>query len=594
MADDAPTPVKTIFQDGTNKPFLLMSDGSTKPAPPPEPQSTGPLPMPEPSLARELGRSARSGMAGALDYGTLGHYDELTAALDHPLSALGSAFNFGDEGAAYRQRRNELRKSLDEARGEYPAAYHAGGIGTTVATAAAAAPKAAAEGLTLGAKMLRGALMGGVAGEGGSTAELAKPGEREIGKAVADTAIGAGLGAGAAAAAHGVGKLGERLAGKGAAPGVVPPEDKVPYTTPVGRALDPSAPKPPKPVPTGAVGPEGTKLVDRILKEAGEGREYAGDITRANKSVRDKLRNVAGDVTGEEADETKRAAEVLMAPEMAGLRKALDVHGGDKVPRVALQAVKATLAAEGKKIGAQYERGIKVDNLRGIDEALNALNEEGDVVRRAALKHVREALASEFATKGGWKVADARALKTFTEQITSAAFPAQTTARTPLNRAELAVAQDVRQVLINAIDQAARKTEGVDADLLTRSNRSYAVLSALRDAYKNRIENTRAGSLNTMGLFRQMAGVGTKPLERAAEGATAGGRSAARALGSTLAEREAAGTPGYRAARVARALMPEGAEEAAARIPPLAVRGRFLPEDDAKMTPDQRKAAYGH
>lgn len=158
---------------------------------------------------------------------TLGFADEALAALQHPLSAIGSALGTGDAGKAYEEALQSERDALKKYRQAYPyssLAWELGGAAIpALATGGGSAPASGAGLLgTIGRAALTGATTGAAygfgSGEGGLANRLTGGAAGALGGGVAGGAIGA---AGGALKTIGAGRLvdwvrnkfGDRIAG---------------------------------------------------------------------------------------------------------------------------------------------------------------------------------------------------------------------------------------------------------------------------------------------------------------------------------------------------------------------------------------------
>jgi hypothetical protein len=140
---------------------------------------------------------------GATSGATLGFADEAAGALGALGDLVTGNAGFKELPNSYRDYRDAFRKGNDDAKAAHPSTYLTGELGGGVATLAIPGVNAA-KGASLAAKIGTAAKVGAVAGLGNSDADLTRG---DVGRAAADTGIGAGVGAA-------TGALGEYLAGK--------------------------------------------------------------------------------------------------------------------------------------------------------------------------------------------------------------------------------------------------------------------------------------------------------------------------------------------------------------------------------------------
>lgn len=143
-----------------------------------------------------------SGVRGAAQGASLGLADEITGG-------LGAAYDVSPFGNSpidqlverYRQNRDESRAAYDAAKKANPKTYLGGEIGGGLATMLVPG-LGVAKGAKLAQAIKTGALAGGIAGFGGSNADLTKPDIGNYASAAGSTAGGAALGAGTAGLFH--------------------------------------------------------------------------------------------------------------------------------------------------------------------------------------------------------------------------------------------------------------------------------------------------------------------------------------------------------------------------------------------------------
>lgn len=141
-------------------------------------------------------------------------FDELYGAAQHPVGAAKKVAGLlgydttGDKDVAnYERERDTARQAFDAAREQNPGSYVAGEV--TGALAGSAAPVLnVGKVASVGGRLARAGMIGGVAGAGGSTADSAKG-------LLVDTGIGAGGGVAGQGIGEGIGKVISRARGAG-------------------------------------------------------------------------------------------------------------------------------------------------------------------------------------------------------------------------------------------------------------------------------------------------------------------------------------------------------------------------------------------
>lgn len=472
----------------------------------------------------------RSAVRGGLDYATAGFADEAAAGID---------VLTGQTDKSWRERQKEYEAAYANDEAANPGIYHGAGLVTSLAVPG---PKAK----SIPGKIAVGAGYGGASGIGHSRANLIGEGAQP--SRVAEEGLGGAFGGAVAAGAVApLTRTAERLAG--------------PRPTP---ANEPGIP--PRMAAAQASRPESARLVERIRTEAGEGREGAELMSRADKNVRSKMMNTFGEITGDRALENSRAESVLLAPERRPLLEVLTKHGGDQRPYEALQAVEAQLEKESQ--AWENVDNIRVTDVQGIDRALDGLKLRGNQSRNVAIDNARAALHAEFGWKGPGKQpafnpdktpkwgtenalpapATAMELKRFSQDIASAAFPQNPILKT----ADQKTAADIRGVIIDAINRQAEQTPGIDAQKFAEANRAYAVLSSLRENYMSRLKNERDNVQKPLrGILQKTVEAAKHPGMTARETGASITRAADQAINQRMAIREAEGRGGIPGAATA-------------------------------------------
>lgn len=149
---------------------------------------------------------AESAIKGALQGASFGYADELEGGVKAVRDVMSDKHRIADLLDRYRANRDVSRGEYEKARQDNPASYTSGEVAGTIGTAFVPGLgwANAAKGATTFAKLLVALKAGGAAGFGTSTADVTKG---DLGNALEDTAVGAGLGAGTQGLLSGAGAL---------------------------------------------------------------------------------------------------------------------------------------------------------------------------------------------------------------------------------------------------------------------------------------------------------------------------------------------------------------------------------------------------
>lgn len=355
---------------------------------------------PETTTGEALLRGAGQGL-------TLGFADEITGGAE----TLGRTV-FGDEKLAdlpdnYAKHRDEVRAKYDKAHADHPAAYTAGQVGGSVATAFVPGLGAlnAAKGAGLAATLGKAALSGGIAGLGGSNADTVEG-------MVGDTVEGGAVGALTAGALKGGGKIlgtvkDKLRPSKVASVLLGAPEEAVELYSKNPAAVN-SAPARNE-ITREAMDTIG-KLKDQVVNGSAESREI---LSKEAKSVKG---SDIGSIFGEEADNLAQRAEgVWDDQKLATFNWLRHMEGKYRPQQIMSQADQLELAQALQRAEKQglaindvassiSKRGFSDAHEISTDDIMSAMKNEGE--RNLSTNRVKDLVQelqrrTEFETKPG-------------------------------------------------------------------------------------------------------------------------------------------------------------------------------------------------